>query len=605
MANTVEIAVRVRDLATPTLRRIGRTSIGVSKGLAGIGAASGAVKVLAGVAGAAQQLAPAALILPGALAAGAAAMGTFKLATSGVAEAISGNAEALANLTPEARDFVSALSEAKPQVDDLKKSLQSRLFANFGNEIRDLGGKYFPILKEGMGGIATEMNAMGRGVAFALKQASAQEDVQKVLSNTTKLFGNMRQTLGHVTSGVLGLAGVGSSYLPRLGTHIDSVASKFKNWVDQGVESGAIKQMIDGAIQGFKDLGGIIGNIGSIVTTVFTGLAGGGAGSPLASLRAITGEIANMLKTAESSAALQSLGSILRTIGTVVGDIVVTAFRELGPPIGRLLNEHGPALEQALKGIGIFITRVVIPALAQFIDWLTFKAIPAVVQFALVMFREMSSVALIVARSVDSILGVFGRLFSVLALIPGPFQRQFGQAAAAVDQARGKVSGFISTMEGVRSKAVTLLLQSQAEQKADSIRRAIASIPNRVVTVTVNQRQGAVVRYGTGLLRGNIPEYAAGGPIHGPGSGTSDTAGVFALSNGEHVWTAKEVRNAGGHGAVEAMRKRAAGMASGGRVGSGSSGSGGGTTVTFAGNIDGAFANAFMHLVRTGKIQIS
>jgi TP901 family phage tail tape measure protein len=48
---------------------------------------------------------------------------------------------------------------------------------------------------------------------------------------------------------------------------------------------------------------------------------------------------------------------------------------------------------------------------------------------------------------------------------------------------------------------------------------------------------------------------ATGGPIYGPGTGTSDTAGIFALSNNEHVLTAREVAAAGGHGAIFALRK--------------------------------------------------
>jgi hypothetical protein len=55
---------------------------------------------------------------------------------------------------------------------------------------------------------------------------------------------------------------------------------------------------------------------------------------------------------------------------------------------------------------------------------------------------------------------------------------------------------------------------------------------------------------------------ADGGPVFGPGTSTSDTAGLFALSNGEHVWTAAEVNAAGGHGAMESMRKMV--LASGG-----------------------------------------
>ena len=48
---------------------------------------------------------------------------------------------------------------------------------------------------------------------------------------------------------------------------------------------------------------------------------------------------------------------------------------------------------------------------------------------------------------------------------------------------------------------------------------------------------------------------ALGGAIYGPGSGTSDTAGVFRLSNGEHVLTAAEVMRMGGQSAVYAFRK--------------------------------------------------
>ncbi|HAT1158416.1 TPA: phage tail tape measure protein [Corynebacterium striatum] len=51
-----------------------------------------------------------------------------------------------------------------------------------------------------------------------------------------------------------------------------------------------------------------------------------------------------------------------------------------------------------------------------------------------------------------------------------------------------------------------------------------------------------------------IGGYATGGAIRGPGSGTSDDIPAW-LSNGEHVWTAKDVLKAGGQQAVYAMRE--------------------------------------------------
>jgi len=56
-----------------------------------------------------------------------------------------------------------------------------------------------------------------------------------------------------------------------------------------------------------------------------------------------------------------------------------------------------------------------------------------------------------------------------------------------------------------------------------------------------------------------LPGMATGGPVSGPGTGTSDSIPTL-LSNGEHVLTAREVQAMGGHGAVEQWRARALGQ---------------------------------------------
>jgi uncharacterized protein YukE len=54
-----------------------------------------------------------------------------------------------------------------------------------------------------------------------------------------------------------------------------------------------------------------------------------------------------------------------------------------------------------------------------------------------------------------------------------------------------------------------------------------------------------------------------GGPVYGPGGGTDDKAGLYRLSNGEHVWTKAEVDAAGGHQNMYKLRKSV--LASGGQ----------------------------------------
>jgi hypothetical protein len=51
------------------------------------------------------------------------------------------------------------------------------------------------------------------------------------------------------------------------------------------------------------------------------------------------------------------------------------------------------------------------------------------------------------------------------------------------------------------------------------------------------------------------PGRADGGAISGPGTGTSDTAGLFRLSNGEHVLDAEDVARMGGQAGVYAFRE--------------------------------------------------
>ena len=56
--------------------------------------------------------------------------------------------------------------------------------------------------------------------------------------------------------------------------------------------------------------------------------------------------------------------------------------------------------------------------------------------------------------------------------------------------------------------------------------------------------------------RGKVDKWATGGPIHGAGTGTSDSIPAY-LSNNEHVWTAKEVRAVGGHSRMMMLRQAA------------------------------------------------
>ena len=105
----------------------------------------------------------------------------------------------------------------------------------------------------------------------------------------------------------------------------------------------------------------------------------------------------------------------------------------------------------------------------------------------------------------------------------------------------------------------------------DDVNAALGGVKDKSVTLNVHGDvitgpQNAPTVPGSSGGRTNRKILAGGGAIYGAGSGTSDSI-LAQLSNGEHVWTAREVQKAGGHGAMEQMRSSVRGYATGGAVG--------------------------------------
>lgn len=92
------------------------------------------------------------------------------------------------------------------------------------------------------------------------------------------------------------------------------------------------------------------------------------------------------------------------------------------------------------------------------------------------------------------------------------------------------------------------------------VNKALLGIDDQTVNVGVQFKAGSRLAYD---LRHQ--GFATGGPVFGPGSGTSDSIPAM-LSNGEHILTAAEVQAAGGHQAIMAWRKSLRGFAGGGPV---------------------------------------
>lgn len=142
-------------------------------------------------------------------------------------------------------------------------------------------------------------------------------------------------------------------------------------------------------------------------------------------------------------------------------------------------------------------------------------------------------------------------------------QRALEDLIAQINQSAGTVTvdgnpvpagqvlfGLLARVSGSRA---TMSVDADASAAQGVVNRFITMNNGRQIDIFVNARgdAGGIASAGR-LASGGRPYF--NGRVSGPGTPTSDTAGFFALSDQEHVWSAADVAGAGGHAAMYRMR---------------------------------------------------
>lgn len=151
-------------------------------------------------------------------------------------------------------------------------------------------------------------------------------------------------------------------------------------------------------------------------------------------------------------------------------------------------------------------------------------------------------------------------------------KEQRAEAQAAAEQQRSTFDKLAKDLEQVATKIAEInkgeAIRIAGEIDMASVKSAIDQVRQAFAAETFQIKIAAPA---VPLPGGDIQARATGGPIFGPGTATSDSIPAL-LSNGEHVLTAAEVRAAGGHRAIYALRSALLGgwmprFADGGAVG--------------------------------------
>lgn len=158
------------------------------------------------------------------------------------------------------------------------------------------------------------------------------------------------------------------------------------------------------------------------------------------------------------------------------------------------------------------------------------------------------------SEAIDNLQRIGGESDSIL-------KGQRAEAAAAAEQQKAAYEALVTNLQRLSAEMSKLsqgeAIKLRAEIDTASVQAAVSAVreafAKETFAIRVAAQSGASGPAQPATSGADPISRATGGPVAGPGTGTSDSIPAL-LSNGEHVLTAAEVSAAGGHGAIYALR---------------------------------------------------
>lgn len=369
---TLDVKVDTNNVSAAAARAGGQAGQAFSgsfiAGVAAIGSAPALATALASVAGTVIQLSGAAAVLPGVIGGVATSMGTAKLATIGMADAMSAldkasdgtqasvdaaNA-ALEKLAPNARSVVETVVGLKGSFEQLQHIAADNMFAGVDTGIQRTAAALAGPLTTGIDTVSRGLNSNLLAALDAVRSDDSQGLIGRIMGNSGDALQRISGAVEPIVHVVETLTAAGTDALPRLAAGLDTVATRFDSFITKVDGNGSLAKFIDGGIDGFSQLGNIAINLGQSLGAVANAVGGGQGILPM--LQQATGAMAQFLNSAEGQQMLtgyfqqgaEMLGQ-LKDIAIQAGPILVQMFETAHAVTGPLLSAIGGILETINK----------------------------------------------------------------------------------------------------------------------------------------------------------------------------------------------------------------------------------------------------------------
>jgi phage-related protein len=354
----------VGDRGAMSILRLANNLAAIPTAAHGIGAVVGVLGSMSGAIG----------LIPAAGAGAIITISALKLGMQGFADTIKETdpkafAESLKELSPAAQQSAIAVRNLKDDWERMQNSVQNQLFEGLADDINRLGKSYLPVLGKGLGNINAQFNAAAQRTALWLTKTEQVKTVSGIFGNTTLAVSELTRGIQPLIQIILDLVAVGSEFLPGLSGGFGEAAQNAAEFVRHARETGQLHAWISEGLSALGDLWQLLSNVGSIVATIWRAFDVEGAGA-LNMLINLTGQLEAFLKSAEGQEMLHRLAEILGVISDVVGQVLITALRQLAPVVAAL----APGFAELVRQIGGLLVDALVkagPMLTDFATWLS------------------------------------------------------------------------------------------------------------------------------------------------------------------------------------------------------------------------------------------
>lgn len=197
-----------------------------------------------------------------------------------------------------------------------------------------------PKLTSGFQAIVTAIGGVATKIAQMLKSSAGVSQLQTILQATAKIIANMGAALAPFIAGLLKIGSTAIPILVQLTAGFGSAGDKFKAFADRISNTGALTQWIQDALAGFRQVGSVLGDLGTILKAVFDAISAAGGG--------LTGVLGGAIKavkdfvtSASGQQVLTSLVTVIQQISTVVSGALANALKIIGPTLPGLVTALG------------------------------------------------------------------------------------------------------------------------------------------------------------------------------------------------------------------------------------------------------------------------